>query len=77
MAKTNWNDWLYNSDRNVFGVSDLGYFVGCEIAKAFYERHPDKSAAVRTMIQLPYGDEAAVREFIAKSGYLAGSSRLP
>lgn len=77
MTKTNWEDWLYNSDRNAFGVPDMGYFVGYEIARAFFERNQDKSTAIRLMIQLPYGDENAVREFIMKSGYLEGRSLTP
>jgi hypothetical protein len=74
MAKTDWSDWLYNSNRNSFGVSDMGYFVGYEIARGFYERASDKAAALRAMIQLPYGSPPAVQEFIAKSGYLAVST---
>jgi len=70
MAKTDWDDWLYNSDRNAFGVSDMGYFVGYEIARGFYERAHDKRAAIRAMIELRYDDEAAVRDYIARSGYL-------
>ncbi|MEN2792047.1 hypothetical protein ABC974_20630 [Sphingomonas oligophenolica] len=77
MAKTDWDDWLYNSDRNVFGVSDMGYFVGYEIARGFYDRAHDKRAAIRAMIQLRYGDEAAVRDYIAKSGYLTGPGTMP
>lgn len=71
MGKTDWNDWLYNSSKNVFGVSDMGYFVGYEIAKSFYDRASDKRAAIRTMIELEYGSTTAVQDFIAKSGYLA------
>lgn len=74
MAKTDWADWLYNSDHNVFGVPDMGYFVGYEIARSFYDRATDKRAAIRSMIQLPYANEAAVRAYILKSGYLAGDA---
>lgn len=77
MAKTEWDDWLYNSDRNAFGVSDMGYFVGYEIARGFYERTADKRAAIREMLRLSYGDEAAVRDYIAKSGYLANTGDRP
>ncbi len=77
LAKTDWDDWLYNSDRNVFGVSDMGYFVGYEIARGFYDRAHDKRAAIRAMIQLPYRNEAAVRNYIARSGYLTDSDIQP
>lgn len=74
LAKTDWRDWLYNSDNNVFGVSDMGYFVGYEIARDFYDRAPDKRAAIRSMIQLRYADDNAVRAYIAQSGYLANDA---
>lgn len=50
MAKTDWGDWLYNSDCNLFGVSDMGYFAGYEMASGFYERAHDRRAAIRAMI---------------------------
>lgn len=64
MDVTDWRDWLYNSDRNVFGVSDMGYFVGYEIAKHYYDQATDKRAAVRAMIELAYGDAKADRKSV-------------
>ncbi|MBZ4401506.1 hypothetical protein OWM54_10205 [Myxococcus sp. MISCRS1] len=63
-------DWLYNAPTNTFGVSDLGYYVGYEIARGYHARAADKRAALREMIQLDYGDVAAVKAFIQASGYL-------
>lgn len=72
MDGEDWSAWLYNSAASSpFGIGDLGYFVGYEIARGFYDRSADKAVAIRDMIELPYDDEAAVRAFIARSGYLA------
>lgn len=70
MDGASWGKWLYNSAKNEFGVSDLGYFVGYNIAKGYYDRAPDKAAAIRAMIELDYSDMTAVKRFIASSGYL-------
>ncbi|QSQ26653.1 hypothetical protein JY651_17725 [Pyxidicoccus parkwayensis] len=70
MDGTKWGDWFYNSSNNRFGVSDVGYYVGYEIAKGFYEKAADKRAAIREMIELDYADVAAVKAFIQRSGYL-------
>ncbi|MBJ6766179.1 hypothetical protein JGU66_35970 [Myxococcaceae bacterium JPH2] len=63
-------DWLYNAPTNTFGVSDVGYYVGYEIARRYHEKAPDKRVALREMIQLDYADVAAVKAFIEQSGYL-------
>jgi hypothetical protein len=70
MDGTSWGDWFYNSTHNRFGVSDVGYYVGYEIARGFHARADDKRAAIREMIELDYSDVAAVKAFIQRSGYL-------
>jgi hypothetical protein len=74
MDGTSWGDWFYNSTNNRFGVSDVGYYVGYEIARGFYEKAGDKQAAIREMIELDYADAAAVKAFIQRSGYLYGQA---
>jgi hypothetical protein len=69
MASASTRDWLYNSASNAFGVSDLGYYVGYQIADSYYAQTSDKRAAIRNMIELDYADAAAVRAFIERSGY--------
>lgn len=68
-AGDSYDNWLWNSADNAFGVSDLGYYVGYRIARSFYDRAADKKAAVRTLIELRYDDPAAVRGLIDRSGY--------
>lgn len=59
--------WLYQGDASKDRPADLGYAVGYEIAKAFYERASDKPAAVRDMLGLEGEREA--RRFLQESGW--------
>ena len=61
--------WLYGR-REIAGqqVRDLGYFVGYQICKHYYQEATDKLAAIRYMIELNLTDENAKR-FLAASGY--------
>lgn len=71
MAGEDFSGWLYNSADNAFGVRDLGYYVGYAITRGYYDRAPDKAAALKTMLELDYSDPAAVQAFVDASGYLA------
>ena len=64
------DNWLYNSARNPFGVSDVGYYAGYRIAQAYMRQQPDEKAAIARMIELDYADPEAVRAFIEASGWL-------
>ena len=44
---------------NPFGTADLGYYVGYVIASRYYDRAPDKAAAIKAMLELDYADQAA------------------
>ncbi|MBA0225152.1 hypothetical protein D7U89_06550 [Stenotrophomonas maltophilia] len=70
MHGNNLDNWLYNSARNPFGVSDLGYYAGYRIAQEYMRRQTDERTAVARMIELDYADPAAVRAFIEASGWL-------
>jgi hypothetical protein len=70
MAKDDYGNWLWNSADNVFGVSDMGYYVGYRIARSYYDKAPDKKRAIKEMIELKYDDASAVGSFAARSGYL-------
>ena len=48
--KTDLSAWLYNGRGTAERPGDLGYWVGYRIAKQFYQRSPDKLAAVRELI---------------------------
>ena len=57
--------WLYNQgSATADRPGDLGYFIGYRIAKSYYDRQPDKRAAVRMLITTR--DAAAL---LGASGY--------
>ncbi|MBH1529986.1 hypothetical protein I5T99_13070 [Stenotrophomonas maltophilia] len=64
------DNWLYNSARNPFGVSDVGYYAGYRIAQEYMRRQSDEKAGIARMIELDYADPEAVRAFIETSGWL-------
>jgi hypothetical protein len=59
--------WLYNSPGTKAWPSDLGYWVGYRITKAYYREAKDKKAALREIIEI--NDAKA---FLAKSGWHPG-----
>jgi hypothetical protein len=73
MRQENYDNWLWNSVNNPFGVSDIGYFVGYRIARSYYDESKDKRLAIKELIELRYDDPAAVYALIARSGYLTSS----
>ncbi|WP_230482592.1 DUF2268 domain-containing protein [Sphingomonas sp. Leaf21] len=73
MGNDHYDNWLWNSAANPFGVSDLGYFVGYRIAQRYYDAARDKKAAIRTLIELPYNDPTAIRAFTDRTGYFLGA----
>lgn len=60
--KTDLSAWLYNAKPEDPG--DLGYWTGYRIAKAYYDRAPDKAAAVREILQM-----TDAKAFLAASGW--------
>ena len=77
MDSDRFGDWLWNSARNRFGTSDVGYYVGYEIAKGYYRQARDKRAAIKTMIELSYDSPHAVKELVRQSGYLDNPTPAP
>jgi hypothetical protein len=63
--------WLY-SKREINGekISDLGYFVGYQIAKSYYKNAKNKQQALKEMIELNFTDENA-KKFLSTSGYMS------
>ncbi|HWV61745.1 MAG TPA: DUF2268 domain-containing putative Zn-dependent protease [Sphingopyxis sp.] len=59
--------WLYNQKGTDGWPGDLGYWVGYRVAKAYYDRAPDKAAAIKAIIEMK--DPAA---FLAASGWTPG-----
>lgn len=61
--------WLY-AQREIEGqqVSDLGYFMGYQICKRYYQKAKDKQQAIRYMLALNLTD-ANAKSFFLASGY--------
>jgi len=49
--------WLYNYSRVRDEPADLGYWIGAEICRSFYNRAEDKAKAVRKVVTLKNIDE--------------------
>lgn len=77
MDGDDYSEWLWNGTANRFGVSDLGYYVGYRIARAYHARAADKRVAIRDLIQLAYDDPVAVRKLVSASGYMSPSATAP
>ena len=67
--------WMYNGrvprDKN-HGATDIGYWIGSRIARAYYDRATDKRAAVRVLLLC-----ADPESILAASGYAASAETLP
>jgi len=66
-SKADGSKWLYNSPGTPEWPSDLGYWVGYRITKAYYHQAKNKKAALRDIIEM---DDA--KAFLAKSGWRPG-----
>nr|WP_295867405.1 hypothetical protein [uncultured Chitinophaga sp.] len=62
------SNWLYNG-ATTKTMGDLGYFMGYTICKSYYRRAKNKSQAIKDIITLNYGDQAALMAFLNKSRY--------
>jgi hypothetical protein len=71
LSRQNVDRWLYNDTTNRFGVRDLGYAVGYEIAQQFVARSHNRRAAIRALVELDYATPRAVARVVDASGYFA------
>lgn len=68
MLTKNFSNWLYNGSKK--GESaDLGYYIGYEICKSYYENTQNKPQAIKDIIELNYNDDQAVEDFLEKSKF--------
>lgn len=58
------SNWLYQGDKAKTRPADLGYYMGYKIAESYYKQAPDKSQAIREILEIK--DFAA---FLEASGY--------
>ncbi|MFC0345944.1 MULTISPECIES: gliding motility protein GldB-related protein [Epilithonimonas] len=68
MFSNNFTNWLYNGSQKEESA-DLGYYVGYEICKSYYDNSEDKTKAIKDIIELNYDDDKAVEEFLVKSKF--------
>ena len=61
-------NWLYNG-RQRPEDADLGYYVGYEICKAYYQKAKNKKQAVKNIIELDFSSDSALELFLEKSGF--------
>ena len=60
-------DWLYNNRTS--SHPDLGYFMGYQICKSYYEKRKNKLKAIAEILDLKYSDKKKIDRFFRKSGY--------
>lgn len=65
LDKTDLSDWLDNTTATKLG--DLGYWVGYRIVKAYYQRAPDKQAAIAEILRM-----RDAHRFLTASGWYPG-----
>jgi len=68
MFTGNFSNWLYNG-RDKGESADLGYYVGYEISKLYYQNAKDKKQAVKDIIELNYNSDKAVENFLTQSKF--------
>lgn len=66
---TDFNRWVYNGGDTDLGAADLGYYVGYEISRRYYENTPDKRTAISSIIRSDWTDAKLLDSFIIASGY--------
>jgi len=68
MFFNDYTNWLYNGSQRAEDA-DLGYYVGYEICKAYYQKAKNKKQAVKDIIELDFGNDQAVGSFLEASGF--------
>ena len=56
--------WLYQGNRSKDRPADLGYYIGYEIAKAYYEQEEDKLVALDNLLNVKM-----YKKVLKKSGF--------
>lgn len=70
MFTNDYSNWLYNGGSSG-AQADLGYYVGYEICKGYYQQTKDKSRAIKDIIELNYSDDKAVEDFLIRSKFFS------
>ncbi|WP_431609298.1 Ig-like domain-containing protein [Chryseobacterium sp. 'Rf worker isolate 10'] len=68
MFTGNFANWLYNG-RDKGESADLGYYVGYEISKLYYQNAKNKKQAIKDIIELNYNSDKTVENFLTQSKF--------
>lgn len=61
------NQWLWSAQTEIFGMRDMGYYIGYAICEQYYKLAEDKQQAIYDMLNLDYSNEAAIEKFVDKT----------
>jgi len=70
---TNDDNWLWGRNANHLKLRDLGYYIGYEMAERYYNANKNKTAAIKTLIELDYTNEKEVERIVDQSKLLPAS----
>jgi len=66
--------WLWDSaSSNEFGVRDLAYYIGYQMAENYYEQAKDKKEAIKKLIELDFENETEIEEFVHTTGFFSAT----
>ena len=66
--------WLWDSgSSNEFGVRDLAYYIGYQMAENYYEQSEEKEKAIKKLIELDFNNETEIDEFVRSTGFFSAS----
>jgi hypothetical protein len=65
MRDYEYTDWLYGTSGKDDRPNDLGYWMGYQIAKSFYDKQPDQLQAIEDLL-----DIRDAEKFLSRSGFL-------
>ncbi|WP_191858942.1 gliding motility protein GldB-related protein [Hanstruepera ponticola] len=66
--------WLWSSGTsNEFGVRDLIYYIGYQMAENFYEQAENKKEAIKKLIELDFNNETEIEEFVHSTSFFSAS----
>jgi hypothetical protein len=68
MFSSDFSNWLYNGTQKEESA-DMGYFIGYEICKSYYNQATDKKRAIKDIIELNYDSDKAVEDFLKQSKF--------
>ncbi|MBQ0147668.1 MAG: Ig-like domain-containing protein, partial [Flavobacteriaceae bacterium] len=68
MFSSDLSNWFYNGLK-MGEKADLGYYIGYEISKSYYQNSKNKKQAIIDIIELDYNNEQKVENFLRKSKF--------